>query len=62
MTAHDPYRGAPFRGGAYPVNGNVADVTRWAGDDPERIAQALDAENQRKTPRKTVLALAAKLS
>lgn len=36
-------------------DGPVAAVIEWAGDDPTRRQEALDAENARETPRKGVL-------
>lgn len=60
-TEHDPFRGVPRRGSAYPEGGTVEAITRWAGDDPDRIRQAIDAEQARSSQRKGVLALADKL-
>jgi len=57
---HDPFRGAPRRGTAYPEGGTVDAVVRWAGDDPDRIRQAIEAEQAGKN-RKGVLALADRL-
>lgn len=36
-------------------SGSVADVLEWVGDDLERAQQALDAEQERDTPRRTLV-------
>lgn len=39
----------------YPVDGTVADVKAWVGDDPDRAEYATEQENLRGTPRVTLL-------
>ena len=36
-------------------DGSVQDVLDWVGDDPERARAALEIENQRQSPRKSLL-------
>lgn len=43
-------------------DGSAKDVLGWVGDDPARAALALQAENGRATPRKTLLAELEKLA
>jgi hypothetical protein len=39
----------------YPVDGTIAEVEAWAGDDPDRQAEALARENERDEPRKGIV-------
>lgn len=39
----------------YPAEGSIPDVLEWVGDDPDRAAIALAAEQQREHPRKGIL-------
>jgi hypothetical protein len=41
--------------GTVPVDGSIGDLMAWVGDDPQRRAQALAAEQARDKPRATVL-------
>jgi hypothetical protein len=40
----------------YPEDGTIPDVKDWVGDDISRAHQAYDSENERDTPRVTLLA------
>jgi hypothetical protein len=43
-------------GTVVPVDGTAAEVVAWAGDDPVRLRQALDAEQAKDQPRSTLVA------
>lgn len=47
--------------GELDVDGTVADVLAWVGEDPQRAEQALAAESAKDKPRATLLAALAKL-
>lgn len=43
-------------GTVVPVDGTAAEIVAWAGDDPVRLRQALDAEQAKDQPRSTLVA------
>ncbi|MGW0626429.1 hypothetical protein [Streptomyces sp. NPDC002758] len=44
------------------INANAADVLAWAGEDPERAAEALAAEQAKDKPRSTLVKQLEKLA
>lgn len=44
------------------ITANAADVLAWVGEDPERAAEALEAEQAKDKPRSTLVAALTKLA
>jgi len=53
--APDPEPKEPAGGDEPPVDGTIDDLMAWVGDDKERAAQALTAEQAKDKPRSTVV-------
>ncbi|MFF0864166.1 hypothetical protein ACFYUV_20575 [Nonomuraea sp. NPDC003560] len=47
---------APQQDGALDIEATIPQVLEWVGDDPEKAAEAREAESARDKPRSTLLA------